>query len=95
MLSAVAQLKPNDFGLFDMHGNVWEWTNSAYSPYPDKEGRDDAPSSMIQSHDEMILRGGACVEAPEYVRSACPYKNVAGEYNRYFGFRAVRTLRAD
>jgi formylglycine-generating enzyme required for sulfatase activity len=43
----VARLKPNDFGLFDMQGNVWEWCYDACGSYPLDENDEaaDQPSS--------------------------------------------------
>ena len=49
----------NPFGLYNMHGNVAEWTRSDYLPYPYKE---DAK----ESSEYKVVRGGSWVERPKF-----------------------------
>ena len=78
----------NAFGLYDMHGNVWEWTqdcwNDSYKGAPDN-GR------AWESGDcgRRVLRGGSWYDIPTRVRSA--YRSYGGAANRgnNFGFRLV------
>jgi formylglycine-generating enzyme required for sulfatase activity/serine/threonine protein kinase len=77
----VGKKKPNDWGLYDMHGNVWEWcsdwhvefyTDVAINPIGPKTGTDH------------LLRGGSCSNAAEDCRSA--YRNWAGRSGRFNSF---------
>jgi formylglycine-generating enzyme required for sulfatase activity len=63
----VGSYKPNVWGLYDMHGNAWEWTRSAYRPYPynDDDGR-NAPGES----DAIVVRGGSWYDRPVRSRSA-------------------------
>jgi formylglycine-generating enzyme required for sulfatase activity len=63
----VGQMTPNGFGLYDMHGNVWEWCRSVYKPYPYRrdDGREDP-----QAPGNRVLRGGAWFNAASYCRSS-------------------------
>ncbi len=63
----VASFKPNQFGLHDMHGNVWEWTCSAY----DKDyGGDELHCINDQSDRPRVVRGGSWGYNGSYMRSA-------------------------
>jgi formylglycine-generating enzyme required for sulfatase activity len=82
----VARKRPNAFGLYDMHGNVWEWCSDWYGDYPstpltDPRGPDSGSS--------RVLRGGSWFFVPNFVR--CAYRhNSAPEYRfNYYGFRIV------
>jgi len=76
------------YGLYDMAGNVWEWTSSLYKPYPytTNDGREDSLSSNSRA-----LRGGSWVSGDDVVRSAVRY-NLAPDYIlNFIGFRCARS----
>jgi len=82
----VGKYEPNAWGLRDMHGNVAEWTRTAYRPYPydPGDGREDPKASGARS-----VRGGSWYDRPKRARSAFrmhypPWQRV---YN--VGFRVV------
>ena len=86
----VAQKKPNAFGLYDMHGNVWEWTqdcgNANYFGAP-------ANGSAWESGDcgSRVLRGGPWSGFPSELRSADRNRNSPDPRGNYIGFRLARS----
>jgi formylglycine-generating enzyme required for sulfatase activity len=82
----VAQKRPNAFGLYDMHGNVWEWCSDWYGEYPpglltDPRGPDTGSSK--------VLRGGSAYSVPRGIR--CARRNLGDPeiLVSYRGFRLV------
>jgi formylglycine-generating enzyme required for sulfatase activity len=88
----VGRKKPNAFGLYDMHGNVWEWCFDRFRPYPDKPEVDPTGASTGPME---ILRGGACARADvERTRSAARLRRKPSfRFNKY-GFRVCCPLAA-
>jgi formylglycine-generating enzyme required for sulfatase activity len=78
----VGQKKPNAFGLYDMHGNVWEWCHDYYEKDPTGPARGSS----------RVLRGGSWFYSTRSSRSA--YRNRGDADNRDLigGFRLVREL---
>ncbi len=75
----VASLKPNDYGLFDMQGNAWQWCDDAYRSYPRSNVSEDSGfTKPVVEADDRVLRGGAFDLIAVHVRSASRYKS-AGE----------------
>jgi formylglycine-generating enzyme required for sulfatase activity len=98
-IRAVGELCPNQFGLFDMHGNAGEWTQSIYH-FSNKghaiigSGPDVEESNFFRDA-ERIGRGGNAAQPGEYGRSAnlFPAKAKSAVSSR-LGFRIARTLKA-
>jgi len=82
----VGKCAPNAFGLCDMHGNVAEWTRSAYRPYPynPADGRDNPATAG-----KKVVRGGSWYDRPHRARSA--FRLAYEPWQRVFnvGFRVV------
>jgi formylglycine-generating enzyme required for sulfatase activity len=74
------------YGLLDMAGNVWEWTNSLTMPYPydATDGREDP-----QAFGKRVLRGGAYYSTARRVRCAYRDNGYPEDSRGSYGFRVV------
>jgi formylglycine-generating enzyme required for sulfatase activity len=82
----VGEREPNSLGLYDMHGNVFEWAGDWFGPYPSGPVVDPAGPS----HGERrVLRGGCCLCSPENCRAANRYDKAPDGKNYNIGFRVV------
>ncbi len=85
--SPVGDYDPNPFGLYDMLGNVWEWTSSEYeAPYNGKE----KVCISKKSNESRVLRGGSWSGSPTNLRTANRHWNAPGNRTVNYGFRVVR-----
>ncbi|MCD4824941.1 MAG: formylglycine-generating enzyme family protein [Phycisphaerae bacterium] len=86
---SVGSFKPNAWGLYDMHGNVWEWCRDWYKvSYANANTRDpQGPNSGTY----RVLRGGSWISSPRLCRSASRnWFTPGGTFFHYgFGFRVV------
>ena len=87
----VGSFRPNAFGLYDILGNAWQWTEDCY-----QESYIGAPTdgSAVTSGEckVRVLRGGSWYFAPRYLRSASRGGNPADGRSYFVGFRVGRTL---
>jgi len=71
----VGSFPPNAFGLYDMHGNVWEWCADLFGPYPHSAVSDPRGAILSTSR---VARGGSWLDGPRFCRSACRGRRTAG-----------------
>ncbi len=94
----VGSLRPNDFGLFDMLGNTWQWCQERQlasrpwggQPAPTEDREDLDP--VAEMHGRM-QRGGNFYDQAAFLRCAAKLSNRPYMLDDYFGFRVVRTIR--
>ncbi len=88
----VGSLKPNDLGLFDLHGNIWEWCQESMDEL-EKETRTSQIniSRVITGERSRLVRGGSFFTQPVDVRSAYRYWDSPSLCLNNYGFRLART----
>jgi formylglycine-generating enzyme required for sulfatase activity len=92
----VACYAPNALGLYDLVGNVWEWTASAYYPRHDFAAQADYPDGYDPNQPDepvSVLKGGSYLCAPDYCMRYRPQARIGqsrGLGASHIGFRTVR-----
>ena len=83
--------QPNAFGLHDVLGNVWEWTEDCWNE--DYSGAPSDGGAWLSGDCSMrVLRGGSWVNQPMVLRSAYRGRYPAGDRENNYGFRVARTM---
>ncbi len=85
----VRKKKANPWGLYDMHGNVFEWCSDRQGSYPSETVTDPSGTSLGL----RVLRGGSWNRPADYCRSASRLSLTDVHRQDDFGFRLVRTSR--
>lgn len=81
----------NAFGLYDMHGNLWEWCSDFYVQNFDATKISVDPVGP-DAGDQRVMRGGAFSHKPSYMRSARRYGAASSSRASLFGFRVFRPI---
>ena len=98
----VASFQPNDFGLFDMAGNVSEWTSSAYDGASSKLLSDMNPSFQYNAKNSdpdvlkrKVVKGGSWKDIAYYLQCGVKTYEYQNESRPYIGFRCVRSYNGE
>jgi formylglycine-generating enzyme required for sulfatase activity len=87
-------VRPNDLGFFDLLGNVAEWCQDRYGPYPagePGEAQDDGEDKEKRDAESRALRGSSFDNPAPYARCASRYGPRSTNRGNNIGFRVART----
>lgn len=90
----VASFAPNAFGLYDTHGNVWEWVQDCWNGYYDGAPTDGS-AWMTGDCSRAMVRGGSWDNPGTFLRSAnraVASRDYRGSDNDHYGFRVARSV---
>lgn len=91
----VDAFRPNPFGLYNVHGNVWEWVEDCwhrrYADMPTEVRQAGAPW-VGEGCNERVFRGGSWADGPQVLRAANRGRYEAAIRNANGGFRVARSL---
>ncbi|MFI3261272.1 MAG: SUMF1/EgtB/PvdO family nonheme iron enzyme [Rikenellaceae bacterium] len=80
---AVGQYEPNQFGLYDIVGNVWEWTRSDFMEYP------LSSKSKVEGQTKAVARGGSYIDRPKDATVSARRDYLPWQRVNCVGFRLV------
>ncbi len=89
----VAQKQPNAWGLYDMHGNVWEWCLDFFRPDYEGVPTDGRPRWDLGRPTDVVSRGGSFRNPPGWLASGCRMGTFPDASHGNNGFRLVRVLK--
>jgi formylglycine-generating enzyme required for sulfatase activity len=87
----VKSFKPNPWGLYQVHGNVYSWTQDCYAENYNDAPKDGSPAKEI-SGCSRVLRGGSWFNSPQILRAAGRIRDYAEDRYYSIGFRVARTF---
>ena len=88
MTHPVGEKRPNAWGLYDMHGNVWQWCADWFSADYYKQSPPGDPSGPTAGSG-LVVRGGNWYASASYCRSAFRYYAGSASRTRTYGFRVL------
>jgi formylglycine-generating enzyme required for sulfatase activity len=88
----VGKLRPNQWGIFDMHGNAWEWVEDCWTPNASEIPTDGSPFSRPGKCEMGVIRGGSFASGPQRVRSATRFPMAVASHFQNNGFRIALSL---
>jgi formylglycine-generating enzyme required for sulfatase activity len=88
----VGSFKPNPWGIFDMHGNAWEWVEDCWTPIASEIPTDGSAFSRPGSCEVGVMRGGSWAAGRGKVRSATRVPAKAASHYHHIGFRVALSL---
>jgi len=89
----VGALKPNGWGLYDMHGYLWEFVSDSWSDdytAAPTDGKSHAPQRALGKDGQIVMRGGSWKDRYEQLRSTVRKKGKSGLKDDAVGFRCVK-----